>query len=624
MNSCDFDGKLIAVKSAIDEGRWDGALRMINDSASPEQDYPTLRRLSNLCKRIPPREKHLTKVKLALLGTSTLDHFIEILGFWLERQGFELECFRSDYNTIDQTILDEKNGLYAWRPEIVWFFTGYRDVRFEAKPGEARDSLCAAVRDAVDEYKRRWQTVLGRLPCMIVQNNSDLLPYRVLGNYEGSAAWGHVSFLRQFNVELTKAIIPGTVIFDLEYCCAQCGLSAWHDLRYWHHSKHAFSINRTGAVAWAAARLISAIKGKAKKCLVLDLDNTLWGGVVADDGVAGIRLGNGGAEGEAYADFQKYLLCLKRRGIILAVSSKNEREIAMEPFAGHPGMHLKLDDFALFMANWNNKADTIREIAKTLDIGLDSVVFIDDNPAERDLVKAELPEVAVVDLPSDPAEYARTLDKSLYFETVSFTAEDTMRGEFYKRNALRDELRSKCSDLNSYLESLCMVATVGVLDMLNLPRAAQLINKSNQFHLTTTRYGESDLQLFMRDPGKCCLYFTLADRFGDNGLISVVILDKKGNQTSCIDTWVMSCRVLSRGMEEFVCNELMERTKAQGSRILRGRYIPTLKNKLVASLYPRLGFTGSAEAGDWLLDVEKAKKFPIHIERCEQEVNHAR
>jgi FkbH-like protein len=625
VNSSGSEKKIAAIKSAIDDGRFIAALQMIYDTASPEDDFPTLLRYCNLCKRIPSQAKNLMKVKLALLGTSTLNHFTEILGFWLVREGFELDLFQSDFNTIDQTILDEKSELYALRPEIVWLFTNYRDVHLDVKPGAPRDSLAPALENAVNEFKKRWQMILDRLPCMVVQNNADFPPYRIFGNYESSVVWGHRSLLSQFNSELTKSIIPGTVLFDLEYLSAVCGLPAWHDLRYWYHSKHAFSINCTGIVASAAARMISAFRGKAKKCLVLDLDNTLWGGVVADDGVDGIRLGSGETEGEAYADFQKYLLCLKQRGILLTVCSKNEKETAMEPFAKHPGMHLKLDDFTLFIANWNNKADTIREIAKTLTIGLDSIVFVDDNPAERQLVTTELPEVSVVNLPSDPAEYTRALDKSLYFETVSYTPEDGMRNEIYKQNALRNELRGNCADIDAYLGTLQMVATVGALDGFKVPRAAQLINKSNQFHLTTTRYSESDLQFFIRDPDRCCLYFTLADRFGDNGLISVVILKKLGDETLFIDTWVMSCRVLSRGMEEFICNELMEKTKAQGRSILCGRYIQTPKNKLVASLYQRLGFSMSAddrESGEWHLDVGNAKKFPVHIERREREAGH--
>ena len=316
---------------------------------------------------------------------------------------------------------------------------------------------------------------------------------------------------------------PAIILFDLDHVASVWGRRRWEDARYWFHSRHAFALDATGTVAHAAARLIAGTRGLAKKCLVLDLDNTLWGGVIGDDGLAGIELGHGEA-GEAFVALQRYVKALKDRGVILAVCSKNDHETAASVFRDHPDSVLRLEDFAVFTANWRNKADNIREIAATLNIGLDSLVFADDNPMERDIVRRHLPEVEVIDLPGDPSEFVAAISRPRWFETATFSAEDRERGRYYSENVKRTVFRSDFVDLDSYLRGLDMRGVVGGLDPFHRPRMAQLINKSNQFHLTGTRYSEADLATLAAMPGCTVRHLRLTDRFGDNGLIACLVL----------------------------------------------------------------------------------------------------
>ena len=428
---------------------------------------------------------------------------------------------------------------------------------------------------------------------------------------EGSTHWGNVNVLRHFNTELAKAVRPGVTLFDLDYLSSLFGKWRWYDQRLWFHSKHAFSLDAIGPAAFHAARLISGIKGRAKKAIVLDLDNTLWGGVIGDDGLEGIRLGYG-ADGEAFVTFQEYLLSLKNRGVLLTVCSKNEEEIAKEPFRSHPDMKLTLDDITVFRANWHNKADNVREIASIVNLGLDAFVFVDDNPVEREFVRRSLPMVSVPELPEDPCEYINCLDRGCFFETISFSTEDKIRSVLYKENVARREFQFQFSDLSSYLQSLEMEATVGLCNSFHLKRMAQLINKSNQFHLTGTRYSEAELEEMSGRPDRTVLYFGLKDRFGDNGLISVVIVRFEG-RASIVDTWVMSCRVLSRGMEEFVYRELLRMARDRNCDRILGSYVPSKKNKLVEDLYRRLNFSSiGAEAGTTHWELALDDDTPIY------------
>ena len=377
------------------------------------------------------------------------------------------------------------------------------------------------------------------------------------------------------------------------------------------------------------ARLLASVQGRAAKCLVLDLDNTLWGGVVGDDGIAGIRIGQGSAEGEAFAALQRYALELKRRGVLLAVCSKNEYANALEPFEKHPDMVLRPDDIACFMANWANKADNLRQIAATLNLALDALVFVDDNPMERDLVRRELPQVAVPEVPDDPALVAQCLADAGYFESLGLTSEDRDRTALYRTNGARAALRETATDLPAYLASLEMRLRWRRFDELGATRVVQLINKTNQFNLTTRRHGEDMVRTVRADPRARGLQFRLLDRFGDNGLIAVVILLAHDSPLAppglqegdaLIDTWLMSCRVLGRGVEAATLEVLVTTARELGARRLVGEYRPTTKNALVRDHYAQLGFATEAASSapnvrSVLALVQHASSdAPIHIE----------
>lgn len=605
--STNWNKALASAKNAITRGECGEAFDILSSLISPEDDFVVQSRVAKVFSAIAAEHLGLKPIRIALLASTTVDHFSDILRFWLARDGFAADIWIAPYDTIVQTILDETSELYSFSPDVTWIFSTHRDVRLNNPVGDT-EAVMPAINSVIETNAMLWQAIQSRLPCAIIQNNADIPDGDTFGNFAGQVIWSQRNVLRRYNLELGGGAPSGVVIFDLDQIAANFGRARWVDRRYWYHSKHAFAFDACGYVAFQGARLVAGLKGQAKKCLVLDLDNTLWGGVIGDDGLSGIKLGNG-ADGEAFVDFQRFALALKERGIILAVCSKNEEENAKEPFVKHPDMQIHLEDIAVFRANWTNKADNIREIANILNIGLDAIVFVDDNPVERNLVREFLPMVAVPELPEDPSGYIQAIEKHSYFETVGFSSEDLERSKYYRDNAERAELKAKFTDTGDYLRSLGMISEKADLDNFNLPRMAQLINKSNQFHLTGTRYSEAELQAFANRVDGVVRYYKLSDKYGDNGLISVVVLIGEPGADMIVDTWVMSCRVLGRTMEEFICNDIVEVAMRLGCRTVIGRYVPSTKNKLVSELYPRLGFSlvsNDNGTSTWHLELERA------------------
>ena len=603
------------IKDFVEKNEFQRGFIELRKIVKPEDNFPLQNRYFRLFQSIPKDALKLTPIKLAIVGTSTLDHFANSLKLWLGLEGFDADIYLAPFGTLDQSILDPNSDLYEFNADIIWLFTNYRDIHADLPFGASTEFIEQAMKQAVSRFSSLWETLQKRGQAFVITNNADLPQTLEFGHYEGSVVWGRSNFLRRFNLELAKVVTSGLAIFDIEYLSGLVGKKNWFDDTYWHHSKHAFSFDVTSLVAFHGSKIISSIKGGAKKCLVLDLDNTLWGGVIADDGLKGIKLGHG-SEGEPYIAFQSYIKRLKDRGIILAVCSKNNEENAKSPFLNHPEMKLKLDDIAVFVADWNNKADNIRHIADTLNIGLDSLVFVDDNPAERALVEKELPMVAVPDLPSDPSQYTNVLNQNHYFETISYSKEDSIRGEMYRADSQRKKILKNTTDLDGFLEDLNMEAIIHTFDESNLPRISQLINKSNQFHLTTTRYTENTIRSMMADKKIISRYFKLSDRFGDNGLISLVILKHDGHSLK-LDTWVMSCRVLARGVEELVHNEIVSIARSLKVKKVLGLYIPTKKNELVSGLFERMGYKkeNAIETGDYweLIISNKVEPKKHHI-----------
>jgi FkbH-like protein len=399
------------------------------------------------------------------------------------------------------------------------------------------------------------------------------------------------------------------MLLDIAHWSAIQGLPPWYDPTRWHHAKQL--IAPTAAVFYGdlVGRLLAAMRGLSAKCLVLDLDNTLWGGVIGDDGLDGIVLGQGSGAGEAFIAFQAYAKLLSQRGVILAVCSKNTHEIAEAAFLEHPDMVLKREDIAVFVANWNDKPSNLREIARSLNIGIDSLVFFDDNPAEREIVRQTLPEVAVPEAPEDAAHFVACLAEAGYFEAIAFTEEDRARAEQYRANSERSQAMQSGTDMESFLASLDMKMTVAPFTAVDLPRITQLTNKSNQFNLTTRRYTQDQMAAFAASESAVTLSFRLVDKFGDNGLIGVLIAlpDTENATILRIDTWLMSCRVLGRQVEAETINQLCRIAKDRGFTAIAGDYIPTPKNALVRDIYARMGFTHIAgDAGNatqWSLTV---------------------
>lgn len=595
-----------SVRDLISSGHPAEALEKIRIAAQPNDPIALQSQYSRFARTIVNLLPDLPTMRVGFLAGSTIDHWVDNLRFWLLLEGFKLEAYLAPFNTWRQEAMDPNSGLYTFRPDVVWFFLTARDLLLPNLTGADKNEIDAAVVAAVSDVSSAVQQVSSRLPALIIVNNAEAPNVRVFGNYEGTAPWSRATLIHCYNLAIPQAIPLGSAIFDLDHQASSFGLNHWEDSRLWFHSKHPFALDATGPVAFEGAHLLSSARGRMRKCLVLDLDNTLWGGVIGDDGVNGIRIGSDcGAVGEAFAAFQTYLKELSSRGVALAVCSKNEMDLATEPFREHKGMVLSLDDFVVFRANWDNKADNLRSIAAEINIGLDALVFVDDNPAERALIRAELPQIAVPEMPPDPADYIRTLASGAWFETLGFTNEDRQRTRSYRENAVRHATKEQATDLNAYLQNLEMAASWGAADTTKLPRIAQLINKTNQFHLTTTRYPEAELSALASDANAWVGWFTLRDRFGDHGLIAVVVL-RFSEETALIDTWTMSCRVFSRGMEDFIFAVLWKVAKNHGSRWLEGRYLPTMKNGIVADLYARLGGT-LVES----LDKEKRWRFDL-------------
>jgi FkbH-like protein len=583
----------------------------------PDLDYTSidalLRQFRNLRKSLPAQAQK----KVAVLGSFTTQPLIGFIELYLFAAGLDVQIYESDYGVMHQEILDPSSRLHAFRPDILFLATSRRSLGRSPNPQDDAVKIYQLVADEVAGWMSLWTSAHDSFGCQIIQNNFDPPPWRVLSNHEKRHPAGPARFISKVNDALQDSAPSYVTIHDIDHLAATAGRWAWGDDRFYYHAKLPCAPEFLAGYAHSVASIITAQSGQGKKCLVLDLDNTLWGGVIGDGGIEGIRLGQGDADGEAFHAFQHYCRDLARRGVILAVCSKNTESVAREAFEKHPEMVLRLDDIACFVANWDDKASNLRRIAAQLDIGLDSLVFIDDNPAERGLVRQALPEVSVPELSEDPAGYIQSIDKHSYFQTVAVAAEDFKRGEMYKSNALRQQAQVASGNIDNFLKSIDMRARVEPVNEVNLERVAQLIARSNQFNLTTRRHSAAAVMKMTQSPGSFTMAISLTDRFGDNGLISV-ILGRSDEGELLIDTWLMSCRVLKRGVELFARNYLVELAKQRGLKALRGEYIPTKKNVLVRDHYSGLGFDCiSGEPGmhsEWRLATDGCADLPNFIQ----------
>lgn len=565
--------------------------------------------LSSARKRAKLRQagaRSAVKTRVALLGNSTTSQLSTLLDLFLFALNIDAEIYEAPYGLMRQEVLDPDSGLYQFAPQFVFIASTRRDVGAAPRAGDSHEAVEAMAEAAGAEWEALWRMLRDRLDCQIIQNNFDAPPWRAFGNLDRSQPGAPGDFIARVNRQLAARAPAWVSIFDLDGLAGAVGRWNWGDERFFHLAKLPCAPEHLPPYAHGVAALINARLGRSRKCLVLDLDNTLWGGVVGDDGLSGINIGQGDAVGEAFVAFQRYAKSLAERGVILAVCSKNEDANAREPFEKRSEMVLRLEDISCFVANWDDKAANLRRIAAELNIGMDSLVFVDDNPAERALVRQLAPEVAVPELPLDPADYIKAVDQHLYFETVSISSEDVKRTEYYRANAAREQIASTVADLDEYLRSLEMKAWVGPIGDLELERSVQLIGKSNQFNLTTQRYSAGEIETMRADPKWATRVIKLADRFGDNGLITVLLAHEDGDALA-IDTWLMSCRVLKRGVERLLLNSVVAEARARGLSRVTGEYIPTAKNILVKDHYSGLGFTSTRVDEDgrtaWALDI---------------------
>ncbi len=612
-----FQAAVVAARA----GHAEDALSQLRLLARPEDAFVRQNQYARLALALSPQLPTLPILRVAFLAGSTIEPLIDLLGFWLLVAGFRLEACSAPFDSWRQQAMDPGSELYAFKPHFVWFFLTARDLRLN--PVHAAGGVGSTVESALRDVASAASAAVAGCRVPVIVNNIEATSIRVLGNHEGEFADSAARRVREFNAALPPSLPAGCSVFDLEHQAASFGLQRWEDARLWFHSKHPFALDAFGPVAFAGSRLLAASRGRSRKCIVLDLDNTLWGGVVGDDGAEGIRFGaNHGAVGEAFEAFQRYLKALSERGIALAVCSKNDDDLAREAFSVRAEMVLGLDDFAVFQANWGNKADNIRLIAKALNIGTDALVFVDDNPAERALVRAELPEVAVIEMPDDPSDFVAALAAGAWFETLALSDEDRQRAKAYRDNAARTQASLEATDLKSYLRELDMRASWGLADPAHLPRMAQLLSKTNQFQLTDVRHSEAQLAALSTEKGAWIGWFSLRDRFGDHGLISVVALRQDGT-TAYIDAWAMSCRVFSRGMEDFIFGVLLRETARRGCTHLVGCYVASRKNGVVSRLYERLGGQpdDSTPTSCWRFDL-LAPPPPSEALIAEIEMNH--
>ncbi len=559
--------------------------------------------------RSPPAKLATKPVRLAVLGASTLDHLLPAIRVGGMRRGIWIETYTPDYAQYAQELIDAGSGLHQFRPDTVLFALDAHHLMQGVEAGQAVATVQQRLQSVLDGLAAQWDAARRAFGCQVIQTVPLPVFAPLLGSNDHRLPWSHAAALRRFSAMLRdRADAAGVDLIALDDRAAADGLSNWYDPALWHRAKQEIHPQAAPLFGDLAGRLLAAAQGRSSKCLVLDLDNTLWGGVIGDDGLAGIKLGQGSAVGEAFLAFQQYALDLSRRGVILAVCSKNDEANALEPFTSHPEMVLKQSDIACFVANWTDKAANLREIAQRLNIGLDSLVFADDNPVERAIVRQELPMVQVPELPEDPTHYGACLAEAGYFEALRITDEDLARAEQYQQNLARESLMSSATDMEGFLRSLAMRAVWNRFDRVGLARIVQLINKTNQFNLMTRRVNEEQIQALIDDPAALSLQIRLLDKFGDNGIVAIISgIRDPGSHEIRIGTWLMSCRVLGRGMEEETLNLVAAEAQRLRAIALIGEYRPTAKNGMVREHYAKLGFTKVSEAEDgateWRLDL---------------------
>jgi FkbH-like protein len=538
----------------------------------------------------------LQHVRLAALGSHTLEHLMPAIRVAGLRRGLRIEAHCGAYGQYRSEVLEPAAMLVKFAPQVMLFSLSCREALAEVSAKSTSSEVGAAIDTFVEQLQHLWSRVRSRFEAQVLQQTFLDVTQPLFGSFDRLVPGAPSQVVASLNDRVARAAEQeGVHLVDVARASERDGRAAWHDIGKWLHAKQEIAPQAAAAYGEFVARVVGALFGRSRKCLVLDLDNTLWAGVVGDEGIEGIVLGNGSALGEAHAALQKYAKRLRARGILLAVCSKNDPQIAADAIEWHPEMALRMSDFASFKANWQDKAENLKSIATELNIGLDSLVFVDDNSFERARVRSALPMVAVPELPPDPAAYVSCIADAGYFESVSFTKDDERRADRYADEAQRLQLRKGADTLEQFLQGLQMTVTYGPFAQVDLPRVVQLINKTNQFNLTNRRCTEQEVAALASNSDNLTLQFRLCDRLGDNGLVSALILRRRPDQPAMLelDTWVMSCRVFGRQLEQEAMNIAVECARARGISGIVAQYVATPKNAVVSKLYAQLGFTES-------------------------------
>jgi FkbH-like protein len=592
----DFNDRIRALRMQSEQPA--SALRALASHALDQNQLSKVARVVNDGIQARRSLAPLTPFRLGVLSNATSNFACTAITGTAPRFGFAIECVSAPFDQALQESIDSASPINASGPDAVLIALDWRGFPLTAKLGVLTDAN-AVVGNACRYLNLIREGIKQHSGAICIVQNLAPPPERLFGSLDPLVRGSTVSLIRALNDALADNLEgSGDVLFDVEGLASTVGLAQWHSPEEWNLARLAFASEFLPLYADHLCRIIASIRGRTRRCLVMDLDNTIWGGVIGDDGLAGIQVARGDAAGEAYLELQRYALSLRERGILLAVSSKNDDAVARSPFRYHPEMLLREQHLTVFQANWEDKPTNIAAIARELSLGLESMVFLDDNPFERELVRKALPEVAVIELPDDPALYTRTLSAAGCFELTKISAEDFSRGSMYEDNARRTALQNSVGNLDEYLASLQMEIVFKPFDGVGRTRVSQLINKSNQYNLTTRRYSELEVDALAGDPRCFTMQVRLIDRFGDNGMISVVIARGVGSDEWLVDTWVMSCRVLGRKVENMVLKELLRHAKAGGAKTLIGIYIPTGRNGLVENHYQELGFERSSEGAD--------------------------
>ncbi len=555
--------------------------------------------------------------KIAVLGGFTTDNVIRFLELFLLNQQIKPVFFESGYNQYIQESLFPSEELLNFKPDVIYICTSFRNIKIFPSVKDDKNKIDLLLENEFNKYVELWVNLKDKFSCPIIQNNFDPPPYRLLGNKDSSDIHGRLYFINKLNDKISEYAQTHDNLFicDLNYIASDFGLSKWNDLRVWYLYKYPCAIDAIPYISFNISNIIKSIYGKNKKGLVLDLDNTLWGGVIGDDGLNGIQIGPEDAEGQAYLEFQNFLKSYQELGILLAINSKNNHDNAIVGLDKSSGV-LKSRDFLAIKANWNNKDQNFIEIAKDLNLLPESLVFIDDNPVERQIINSSLPEVCAPDI-GDVANYIKSIDRNGYFEATVISSDDLIRNQMYQENAQRAQYQSNFKNYKEFLISLDMHAQIIPFESIYYERIAQLSNKSNQFNLTTKRYSVEDIKSIALDDQSITLLGKLVDKFGDNGVVSIIIGQVLHNDCH-IRLWIMSCRVLKRDMEYAMSDMLVEVCKKNNIKYIYGYYYPTEKNSIVKDLYKDLGYElhSKDDQGNtiWRLDLSSYKNLNSTID----------